>query len=686
MTRSIFILILLLQAISSHAAEKTADSLAIQKANFYAAKQKIEAMLDGQEPLSYERAIFLIENAYWNNALDEKQFKASLDLHTRNIVTLAKQNLSKLKYDYNPQTIFENVRERKEEYIKAKQRLYLNWAIFSYLMDAPVLKQENNKWNINHVHRFKYSYTDPLGTNDWSNTQVVNLLDTKQGNCFALASLFKILSDRLNTGAILCTAPGHIYISHKDEKGSPYNVELSNGSFPGDGTIETITHTTVQATISNIALRNLDQKQSIALCLVYLAEGYQYKFNIKDDPFMLQCAEDVLRYDDHSLNAVLLKAEILEESLLKKNKSLAQLQSTKVFSQYQQLINQLFKYGYREMPLEMKNLLVKHWSKDSTTFIQRQEHVPAQFNHTGMPNTRYASLSWGAFDEEIHDKPIERYGRTLFDTKKQRITGFDGGQTLYNDYNFDPVAFAWSVDPLAHKFPWQSPYTAFGDDPINNIDLGGAFQYPAKLAASYAQQYQMITKYLAEYIQHDVMKSPTIIQAMSKYSEGNLTPAQIKSDTKWGNKASPSIVISEGYKVSEDGKAGVFAEYTSYNNTINVSKGFADRIEGVLAGNGSNEDKQAALYEFFGTITHEEVHRGDYLDGKRQENTDASGWGGEPGTAFMQDVFESVKIDAGGGNKTRTTIGASIHEDSKDLIQQKKSSGEGDVVPTVPNK
>lgn len=35
-----------------------------------------------------------------------------------------------------------------------------------------------------------------------------------------------------------------------------------------------------------------------------------------------------------------------------------------------------------------------------------------------------------------------------------------------------------SVDPLAHKFPWQSPYVAFDNNPINKIDPDGRAAMP----------------------------------------------------------------------------------------------------------------------------------------------------------------------------------------------------------------
>src|SRR5690606_3245292 len=121
-----------------------------------------------------------------------------------------------------------------------------------------------------------------------------------------------------------------------------------------------------------------------------------------------------------------------------------------------------------------KNKLINVWTRDSALNIVTQDHVPPQRNSKGLSNTRYASLSWGLFDEEIRTKPVEQYGRTLFDTKTGKITGFAEKESLYNDYTFDPVVFADNVDPLAHKFPWQSPYAAFDGNPVWKNDPTGA--------------------------------------------------------------------------------------------------------------------------------------------------------------------------------------------------------------------
>lgn len=395
------------------------DSFEKQKSYFLTAKQELENMLDGKQPLSYERAIYLIENAYWANKLNYAHFTSGLNNHETIIRRIMEVNAPRIAQKYEPQ-ILERAIQTPEDRSRALENLLANWAIYAYMKDTISYLYKDSTWDKLFSYPYVYSYSDPLGTTHWENTQISNLLITGRGNCFALASLYKIFAERLHTNATLSTAPNHIYIVNQDEKGREYNVELSNGSFPGSGTMGTLTYTTNTAIDNDIALRQLDLKQSVALCIVYLAKGYEHKFGTVNDGFMMACAESTLRHDSKSLNAMLLKAELLENEVLAKQQNVTKLQADRTFAAYEKLITQLYTLGYREMPVDMKNKLIKGWTRDSSTILASKNYNPPAYNHAGQPNTRYASLSWGAFDEEIPNKPIEQFGCTVYDTKAKK--------------------------------------------------------------------------------------------------------------------------------------------------------------------------------------------------------------------------------------------------------------------------
>lgn len=220
-------------------------------------------------------------------------------------------------------------------------------------------------------------------------------------------------------------------------------------------------------------MRYLDLKQSVALNLIYLAKGYQNKFKNNTDNFIIDCADLALKYDSLNLNAMLLKAEVLEKKVLEKNKVIAQLQSDKDFIEYEKLIVNLYTLGYREMPLEMKNILISGCrQEDAPMFLT--DHTPSASKSLGIEHDEnYITLSNGLFDEMHEKKDFEKYSRIVFDTKKNKIVRFISKDSTYNNYNFDPVLFALSIDPLASKYPYFSPYCFVGNSPIILIDEDG---------------------------------------------------------------------------------------------------------------------------------------------------------------------------------------------------------------------
>lgn len=443
----------------------SAQNQEIPKSYFYSAKTQIENMLDGKEVSNYEKAIFIMENAWYENQIDKTSFENAITLKVKAIKQLAASNYDASVFHKNENSLYHKP-NAEDLYNKA----LTNWAIYTY-MTSTTFSQADTEL-ICHTP-YSYSFADPMATIDWRNSQVINLNNTKQGNCFALASLYKILANRLNANATLCTAPSHIYISHQDENGTDYNIELGSRNFPGTGTISVLTHSSLESIRSNIALRSLTEKQAVALCLVYLAKSYQHKFNISADEFMMSCATATLKYDKLSLNAMLLKCELFEHQFTNETKSITQLRANKQFIEYEKLIANLYKLGYREMPIEMKNQLIKGWTRDTITTLANNHYKTAEENAADIMKSRHASLSWGIFDEEFAYKPIERYGNALFDTKTNHIKQFSKEKPLHNNYDFDPVVFAWNIDPLASKYPSISPYVFVANNPILYVDKDG---------------------------------------------------------------------------------------------------------------------------------------------------------------------------------------------------------------------
>lgn len=443
-------------SISSLKANSDTTNVTQAKEYYYQAKIQLQDMLEGKIPLSYEKAIFILENAYYENQLNEELFSLHLDVQTEIIKNIRKQG------EFKRPDEFKSTRYRtKQEQIRNYENVLSNWAIFKYMTDSNTyILLESFDTIISYP--FEYPDEDPLATKNWENSQVTGLFKNNKGNCFALASLYKIFADRLNSDARLVNAPGHIFIQHEDENKTTYNVELATKSFPGNGTIETLTHTSDESIRNGISMLALTKKQEVALCLVYLAKGYEYKFKENNSDFSLACADLALTYDPKNLNAMLLKAQTLESIVLEDQPINNQ---SKHYLALEKQIQQLYALGYREMPSEMKQMFF------SSEVKPKKDYTPKAFTSIDddMP---YITLSNGAFEEMHRKKPEEVYFNTVFDTKTRKIKKVDQRLTA-NNVEADLVVFALSVDPLHGAFAYNSPYAFSENRVVDCIELEG---------------------------------------------------------------------------------------------------------------------------------------------------------------------------------------------------------------------
>ncbi len=446
---------------------ENSDSLIIS--NYQKAYEKLNNMLSSKSASSFENAIFTIENAYYDNQLSKTEFTNTINFHTKRILQLANANKNQLSQNMpkavNPLTPSPSERDG--------ERLLFNWAIYTYMTDTTYWKERNE-----YVPNYPMTYQkeDPYGKDNWENTQVKTLLDPtkKTGNCFSLAVLYKIFSDRLQSEAYLTSAPQHIYIQHKGLDGNFYNVELTTHTFPGSGTIKTYTYTTHDAVTNGISLRRLDEKQEIALCLVYLAKGLEHKSlslgkGVWGEDFFIQCAETALQYDSLSINALLLKAQAIESRIQRETKNNSHKETgSNDYNNLNATLFNLYALGYREMPEEMQNLLL-NIAHGSTPFSPGRRAGDEGLFATDQ-TLQYLTLSENLFPELESSENLIAIGNTTIDIQSQKISTINTTKKLVAA---DPISFALTIDPMAEKFPSMSPYNAMDNNPINMIDLDG---------------------------------------------------------------------------------------------------------------------------------------------------------------------------------------------------------------------
>lgn len=308
------------QGISSNAAYKSAyDSL--------------YAMLAGVENLSFKKAVFISENAYYDNQLSYEEFLSKITNLSLLAKTWIKSN-SLVQYKY-PDSL----------------EVIQSFAIYKIMEDTIKLRLSDNK--IYQVLPYRYDFNDFFAQKNWVNMFVTKLLSTNSGNCHSLPYLYKVLCDELGvTHAWLSFAPYHIYIKNHCEGFGWYNTELTSGQFPTDAWIMSCGYVSADAVRSGIYMDTLSDKEAVANCALDLAKGYERKYNIYTDSFIIRCCDLTLKYHATNINAIIYKAEILKKMYLIYRKDNPVLASA-IYPEMERLFIQALDLGYKEMPEKM---------------------------------------------------------------------------------------------------------------------------------------------------------------------------------------------------------------------------------------------------------------------------------------------------------------------------------------------
>ena len=288
----------------------------------------LDSMLNNKTRLDFKQAVFCVENAYMDNSLNYERF--CKEIHNYMLMSSLVAKMSPIVYNHKD---YESVNHHA--------------AIFKFMTDTLPIKV-NDSITIFYLP-FHYNYDDYDGEKDWRNMFVSTLMTTHKGNCHSLPILYKIISEEMGEKAWLAIAPNHIYIKLHNEANGWYNTELTSGQFPTDGWIMASGYIHTDAVKSGIYMDTLSEKESIAVCMVDLALGYQYKYPKDFNPeFVLKCCDKALDSFPNYINALLLKVETMVSIYQKApDKKLGD------FEQIEQICQHIHELGYRKMPKKM---------------------------------------------------------------------------------------------------------------------------------------------------------------------------------------------------------------------------------------------------------------------------------------------------------------------------------------------
>ena len=290
--------------------------------------QELAKMLAGAYPLSFRRAVFLTENAYFDDKLSYAEF-------SQRISALA-QVCRALKVANDPYFLYD--RDDRENVAR-------NAAIFRLMRDTIAVG------NGLRLLPYRYDFDDFDGDRNWAKMFVSKLLVTHSGNCHSLPYLYKILADETGAQTWLSLAPNHIYLKQRDQKDGFYNTELTSYTFPTDGWLMASGYVSKETIVSGIYMDTLSARQSVVLCLVDLAKGYERKAAPDSSAaFVGKCTALALRYFPNYINARLLQAETLRHQFEQQTNA---ADARAAFAAMETAYTRIFETGYREMPAQM---------------------------------------------------------------------------------------------------------------------------------------------------------------------------------------------------------------------------------------------------------------------------------------------------------------------------------------------
>ncbi len=304
------------------------------------AKIELEKMLSVEQVPSFKNAVIMVENAFLDGKLDVDDFGVQIAI----LKFLVQKKAESIQIEYD-----------KKDLDKVKKYA----SLFSVLKDTTILLVNND--TIFHTP-YIYDFEDIFGSGDWQKMFVSKLLATKKGNCHSLPYLYKILANEIGVDAHLALAPNHIYIKHRAEKCGVYNTELTSGTFPIDAWLMASGYISLESVQKGVYLDTLTDKESIALCVIDLAQGYNHKYPDNDGAFVIECCDLALKHFPDYVNAILLKAETRLKQLqaMQKHHGYAYLKEAtklqegkKLWDEMNSLYMQLYQLGYRQMPEQM---------------------------------------------------------------------------------------------------------------------------------------------------------------------------------------------------------------------------------------------------------------------------------------------------------------------------------------------
>ncbi len=304
--------------------------------SFYTAREEINDMLQGKRPMNLKRAVFLCENAFFDNRMSYDRFNAEI------------QNLKRIC-----------ISKMQEEGVSLKDNLAKNMMIFRVITDEVSVKEPGTEKTLTH-YPMKYDFEDFRAQEDASRYMVSKLLVHNTGQCHSMPLLYLILAEELGAKAHLCFSPNHSFIKIQDNQGDWHNLELTRGVIATDDFYMGSGFVHSEALRNKLYLQPLSGKELIAHSLNDLSLYYISKYGY--DGFVKQNSDSALSHFPMNITAMQLLSNYNTEMalyVLRRSNCASPDDLPKypqVHALYRQMLegyDKLNNLGYAEMPEEV---------------------------------------------------------------------------------------------------------------------------------------------------------------------------------------------------------------------------------------------------------------------------------------------------------------------------------------------
>lgn len=236
------------------------------------------------DSFSISKAVYHVENAYFNNKMSEENFYKPI----KDRVELIKTYL-------------------KREGLGLKDNLALNYGIQKMFSQKPVISYAKNK-AVMRLPTFGYDFDDFRGEKDYTKMFAHKVFVTGKGQCHSLPLAYLILAEHLGTTAQLSLAPQHSFIQFKDKVGKTINFETTNGNLVSTSWLMQSGYITSVALQNKTYLTPLTSKQLYAQVISDLLLGYLSKHAY--DELAGQMQQVILKYNPTNLTALIVDVNV----------------------------------------------------------------------------------------------------------------------------------------------------------------------------------------------------------------------------------------------------------------------------------------------------------------------------------------------------------------------------------------